>query len=823
MMNLNKKALSLAIFIAAFLFYGNLLYAKTLRVAIVKDGDCAQSKQLVETIKSELQKLVSEDDAIIFPENFQHDCTWNTGEIDKHLNEAQNNSKIDVVLAVGPVASSRLCELENKKKASFASYVFNADILKLSENQLKKLNFIDLKVDFSEQMAKFQEVKIFNRLAVIIDDYLAKGIPEMIENFKETAKKQQLEISFLKPEEVLADKGRVLSGFEAVYLTPMPGLNEKERLNLFETINAMALPSMNMLGSIAVEQGLLISTNDEIDIAKLARRLALNLQRLIFEDDPSSFETTFYMIERLYINMKTARRIGIYPTWSQMTDAVIFNAEPEHVEKKLSLIQVMETAVIRNLQLAAKRQEIEAATQGVERARSSLKPKLSLFGRENAIDEDRAESIMSPAKYTAQIGADLMHVISSEQASAHVDIQKFMLAAKKEEERAMILDIMRDAAIAYLNVLKAKTLQSIQQDNLEVTRANLEMAKLREEVGTSGPAEVYRWEIQMVSAKQAIIDASVMRKKAELALNQILNASQEEEFTTADCDIFDKVFLLDQKQFAPYIDNIFGFRIFRDFMVNDTMARSPEIQQMEKIVLAQKRAHRSAKRRFNQPTVAVQGNFTRTLKEAGVGEPKPPLPAPFSSMLKYPNKNDWYVGVNVSFPIYEGGDRPAAVKQAKANIRQVEENLRLLRQKLELNTRATLEDARSSFSSIGLSNTRTEYAAKTLELVQNAYSRGAVNILDLIDAQNALLVSKEASANAMFNFFSDFVRVCRAVGSYDFILKEDSHEEWRRRLKEYYDTNAAHAVVQRKPALKKPLIKPDKKEKVLFRDENTGY
>ena len=230
----------------------------------------------------------------------------------------------------------------------------------------------------------------------------------------------------------------------------------------------------------------------EIDTQKLARRIALNFQRLLMHDDPSAFQVDFSHTERLTINMQTAREIGIYPTWSQMTDALLLNEEPDNIEKKLSITQVIETALLRNLQLIAKKQELAAGRHTIDRAKSNLRPKISAFGRQTILDEDRAESIMTPGQHTTQIGADLMLVLYSEQARANIDIQKLFQSARREEERALMLDIIRDAAIAYLNVLKTRTLQNIQRDNLEVTRANLEIARFREQVGTSGPAEVYR-------------------------------------------------------------------------------------------------------------------------------------------------------------------------------------------------------------------------------------------------------------------------------------------------------------------------------------------
>jgi len=326
---------------------------------------------------------------------------------------------------------------------------------------------------------------------------------------------------------------------------------------------------------------------------------------------------------------------------------------------------------------------------------------------------------------------------------------------------------------------------NIQKDNLEVTRVNLEMAKLREKVGTSGPGEVYRWEIQMAGARQAVIGAQAVLKKAVMALNEVLQNSQEEEFDLDNFDLSKDSFYLNYVQMEPYIDNLRGYKIFKDFMVADTFEFSPEIRQIDGGIAAAERLLKSEKKRGKDPTVALQFNFTRTFKEWGTGDEKF-VPPPFNSVFKIPDKNDSYIGLNVSLPVFEGRARTASIKQVNAEVLRLKAERDYLKDRLELNTRVALEDAKASFASINLANSRAEYAEKMLELVQNAYSRGAVSVLDLIDAQNAFLVAKEAAADAVFSFVKDFVYVCRAVGSYDIMLDEKSNAEWFKRLRIYY-------------------------------------
>jgi len=817
---LRMKRLLILLFVGILL--GTCLSAKSLRVAVISDGEDAAVHELIAATSEELKKLLLETDMVDFDKNLYRSGGFDVENIKKAIGELSNVKELDAILAIGPVSSHLLADGQKFKRPVMAAQILNADMQKLPDSNgrsgVDNLSYIDMAIDFGRHMDRFGEIRSFKTLHLIGSRFMLEGVPQLAGYIKGVAEKRGVRVITIQAEKDLYKVVNGLENAEAVYIAPLQDFSEEQKKQLIMKINALKIPSMVMIGTQMVENGAFVSATMETDTKKLARRLALNFQRLLMEENSSSFQTEFSQAMRMTINMQTAREISVYPTWEQMTDAILLNEDVSNVERKLSITEVVETALARNLQIIARSQELKAGEQTVNRARANLKPKINAFARQSMLDDDRAESIMTPAKHSTQIGAELLLVLSSEQASANVDMQKLFQAARKEEERALLLDIIKDASIAYLNVLKTKTLQAIQRDNLEVTRANLEIARFREQVGTSGPAEVYRWEIQMASARQAVIDASAMRKKAEMSLNQILNASQEEEFTTADCDVFSEVFFPDYSRLAPYIDNVHGFKLFRDFLTADTFAFAPEIQQISRAVEAWQRGHRSARRRYNKPVVALQGNFSRTVGESGIGKTKPAMPAPFNSVFSYPDKNDWFVGLNVSIPLFEGGDRPAAVKEAEANLKKLETDREFLMQRLELNTRASLEDARASFSSIRLSGTRAEYAAKTLDLVQSAYTRGAVNILDLIDAQNASLVAREASTNSVFTFLSDFVKVCRAVGTFDFMLSPQTSSSWYERL-EYFYRNGGGQVMHERRLMDKPETLPSvSSEKVLFNE-----
>jgi outer membrane protein TolC len=73
-----------------------------------------------------------------------------------------------------------------------------------------------------------------------------------------------------------------------------------------------------------------------------------------------------------------------------------------------------------------------------------------------------------------------------------------------------------------------------------------------------------------------------------------------------------------------------------------------------------------------------------------------------------------------------------------------------------------------------------------LELVTDAYSRGAVAIVTLLDAQNSALVAYEGAANAVYGFLIDLMGVERAIGQFYFLRTEQEKQTFFNRLEEFY-------------------------------------
>ena len=66
----------------------------------------------------------------------------------------------------------------------------------------------------------------------------------------------------------------------------------------------------------------------ERDTERLARRVAIMIQRIAQGEDPAQFDVAFPTSQRLVINMQVAREIGFSPRWQFLADAEQLHASP---------------------------------------------------------------------------------------------------------------------------------------------------------------------------------------------------------------------------------------------------------------------------------------------------------------------------------------------------------------------------------------------------------------------------------------------------------------------------------------------------------------
>lgn len=765
--------------------------AQPVRIGVVLDGPWTGNEPLLELFKSEILALTSGEFEVGFPADKVVIGDWTLASVKQAADRLYNDPEVDLLLAIGVLTSHDLGHRGPLPKPTVAPFTVDPAVqgypLKKTASGVANFCYLAAPSPIHRDLQAFGELLPFRHLTILSNRAHLEAIPALREEVRAELARQGITMTSVPVDSSAAQALAALpQGTDAVYVTPLQRLPQEEFQFLVQGLKERRLPSFSYFGYNEVQQGILAGAAPASDFSRLARRTALTVQSILLGKDAGELSVFFSQEDRLAINMATARAIGFSPTWEQLIEAELLAEDTTGPSRSLSLATTVEEAMQVNLDLAAFERRIAAGEAEVRRARSALLPQLAVTANGLLIDDDRAEASFGTQTERSLNGALVLEQsLYSESRWANFHVQQQQLQARLQEQRQLQLDIVQAAATGYLNVLRAKTLQTIQANNLRVTRSNLNLAQRRQAVGFSGPAEVYRWESQLARDRKAVIQTETQRSLAEIALNRLLQRPAEEAFSTTEVDLGDPQPLVSDERMTPYLATPAAYARFRDFMVADGLAEIPELQRLDRAIAATERLHLAAKRSYWAPEISLRAGLGQQFYEGGAGV-DPPLNGTLPIEIPEADDTDWSVGLNLTLPLFTGGARRAELQRTGEKLAGLRTERQALADRIEQRIRSALQRARASHTSIRLSRQGASAARKNLELVTDAYSRGLVPIIELIDAQNAALVADRVAANAVHDYFIDLIEAQRAIGRFDFFLDAGQRQEWFRRLENFW-------------------------------------
>ena len=147
--------------------------------------------------------------------------------------------------------------------------------------------------------------------------------------------------------------------------------------------------------------------------------------------------------------------------------------------------------------------------------------------------------------------------------------------------------------------------------------------------------------------------------------------------------------------------------------------------------------------------------------------------------------DDWTVGLQATLPLFSGGQRRADVSRASLEVRQLETLRTSVAEKVEEGIRIQLHIAQAAYGQIDLTAIAAESSRKNYELVEDAYARGTVSIIQLLDAQDASLTANAASIDSLYSFLITVMALQRAVGGFDYLLPENERIHLANSMRDY--------------------------------------
>ena len=761
-------------------------------IGSVVDGPYHRTDDIRKMFEHEIGAILSGEFEVRFPDDKFLTGDWTRAGSNALLDQLLADPEVDIVLAMGIMAGAESTRRGPFVKPVLAPFILDSDVPGLpfrnGGSGVRNLAYLSSPGSIARDLRAFVEIGKFTRLTVLGSRAVLDAFESLKPHVTRVAGELGVDPSFVPVADAVDEAlAAIPTDAEAVYVLPILQLPPDDFDRLVQGINARGLPSFSYFGRDEIERGILAGIGMQDFFERSSRRVALMIRSILGGEEVSSLAVNLLDTNALLtINMGTARQVGVYPSFEVLTEAQLINTGTPPA-RRVSLNQAVEQAVVTNLDLLVAQRAAAAGQHTVGEARALLLPRVDLSTLGVVIDEDRA--LLGTAERTWTASASLTQLLLSEPAWANYSIAKHVQTTRIQEREQARLDITRDAAVTFLNVLRAQTFEKIQKDNLNLTRSNVDLARVRVAVGFSSRADLYRWETQIAQNRIQVIQAIATRNQLEIELNRILHRPEEESFATVETDLADPSLTRVHQRLDPYVDNPWDFKTFRTFMVQKALEHAPELKALDAVIAVQERLLASSKRAFWLPEFALQADVTQELADGGVGARGSTTSG--SLPFEIPDKRSWSFGLRASIPLFAGSERFATRSRAVEELHHARLERDAAAERIAQRSRSALHAAGASRAAIRLSREAADAARNNLDLVTDQYSRGVLDILDLLDAQNAALSSQLAAANAVYDFLVDWMQVERATSTFFFFMDDAEIDAWFGALEAFFQNARA--------------------------------
>lgn len=296
------------------------------------------------------------------------------------------------------------------------------------------------------------------------------------------------------------------------------------------------------------------------------------------------------------------------------------------------------------------------------------------------------------------------------------------IARNIELARQSRLDLVNQVKNAYYTLLLALDSRRVIVESYDMARLNHEVYQKKYEVGAASDYDVLRTSVAMKNIEPELMQSEIAIKQARLQLLILMGLDTSVEFETA-------------TGLSDYEASMYetALNANKDYSLNTTLQLNKiDTDIADRNVKIQKSAY--------WPTLALSANYNWTSMSNGT---------PFRNFRWTPYST---VGLTLSIPLFEGGQRYNRVKQAR--LQAIE--LRLQRENLERSIASQVEIAVDNINvnvkQIASCSESVSEADRAHDIMTKSFEIGAASYLDLRDSELALTRARLARFQAIYNF-----------------------------------------------------------------------
>ena len=308
-----------------------------------------------------------------------------------------------------------------------------------------------------------------------------------------------------------------------------------------------------------------------------------------------------------------------------------------------------------------------------------------------------------------------------------------------EKARSSRLDMVTQVKSAYFGALFAKEAFNVYKEVYENAVTNLEEAQKKYDAQKVSEFELVRAKTSVANAIPNVYNAESSIILALWQLKAVLGVDLE-----MNIDVAGKL-------------EDFSQQMFYDIHQHDSVSLDNNTTMKQLAIQVEQLAQNIKLQQFaNIPSLALAFSFSYMSMADDVSFKEFPW-TPYST-----------VGLSLNIPIFAGGKRHQAIRQAKNQHQQVQLQVANTERQLKIAIRQSLNTMEMNMKSYYAAQEAAASAQKAYDIAAASYKLGRGTLLDLNDAQLALTQSQLAKSQAVYNFITAKAQLEQTLGN-DFV------------------------------------------------------
>lgn len=376
-----------------------------------------------------------------------------------------------------------------------------------------------------------------------------------------------------------------------------------------------------------------------------------------------------------------------------------------------------------NSTLNSARAGVRVTDESVAIARSGMRPRIS--GSASATLSSTAGTEIS----TGRFGITLQQpIFDGFQTRNNVRASEAQVRAAQEALHNNELNILFDAASAYMDVIRDREIAVLTARNLEFLEEQLRSARSRFEVGESTRTDVAQAEASRQAALAQLAAARANVEASSATYRQLVGDTPN------------------SLQVPQPLTNLLPNSLERAVAI--ALSEHPAIMASEHLVDAASFSVKSAEGTL-LPQLSAEANVSRNFTDGGVNDG---------------TRNSASIGLNLTVPIYQGGEASARVRQSKESLGQARIDVDVSRDQVRRAVTSAWAQYQSAVNAVGANRELVRAARLALDGVIEEREVGQRTTLDVLNAQADVIDAQIDLASAQRNVVVASYAIASAMG-----------------------------------------------------------